>query len=95
LGIENRPRGWYNGIMMDKEKDLAYRVLRLEQQLESYQKLHTEELDEIRKALAEIKTEILAIATSADRAMVPGASSAELSAAGVLGSGDALTASNH
>jgi len=63
--------------MMEKEKDLAYRVLRLEQQLESYQKLHAEELDEIRKALAEIKAEILAIARSADRAMVPGAGSAE------------------
>jgi len=80
---------------MEREQDLAYRVLRLEQQLESYQKLHAEELDEIRKALAEIKTEILAVATSADRATVPGASSAELSAAVVLGSGDAPTALNH
>ena len=33
--------------LIEKEKDLAYRVLRLEQQLESYQKLHTEKLKDI------------------------------------------------
>jgi len=39
--------------------DLAYRVLKLEQQLDSYQKLHTEELEEIRHALAELKELVL------------------------------------
>ena len=39
--------------------DIAYRMLRLEQQLESYQRLHAEELAEIRRALDELKTQIL------------------------------------
>jgi hypothetical protein len=41
--------------------DIAYRMLRLEQQLESYQRLHTEELEEIRRALAELKMQVLAL----------------------------------
>jgi hypothetical protein len=39
--------------------DLAYRVLRLEQQLDSYQRLHAEELEQIRQALAELKDLVL------------------------------------
>ena len=35
--------------------DVAYRVLKLEQQLDSYQHLHAEELKEIRQALEELK----------------------------------------
>ncbi|MFQ6057393.1 MAG: hypothetical protein ACE5MB_00740 [Anaerolineae bacterium] len=50
---------------MPRENDLAYRVLRLEQQLESYQKLHAEELDEIRRTLAELKRQILSDEASA------------------------------
>ncbi|HEX9115637.1 MAG TPA: hypothetical protein VGA61_06180 [Anaerolineae bacterium] len=42
--------------------DLAFRVLRLEQQLESYQRLHSEELEQIRAALAALKAEVLAAA---------------------------------
>ena len=42
--------------------DVYYRVLRLEQQLDSYQKLHTEELDQIRLALAELKELVLGLA---------------------------------
>jgi len=42
--------------------DVFYRVLRLEQQLDSYQKLHTEELDQIRLALAELKELVLGLA---------------------------------
>jgi hypothetical protein len=41
--------------------DIAYRMLRLEQQLESYQRLHAEELAEIRRALEELKTQVLAL----------------------------------
>ncbi|MBI4674186.1 MAG: hypothetical protein HY741_21290 [Chloroflexi bacterium] len=41
--------------------DLAYRVLKLEQQLESYQRLHAAELEEMRRTLAEIKTQVLAL----------------------------------
>ncbi len=48
-------------VRMAHESDLAIRVLRLEQQLESYRRLHAEELDQIRKALAELKDQILAI----------------------------------
>lgn len=42
--------------------DVAYRVLRLEQQLESYQRLHAQELEEFRRALAELKEQVLALA---------------------------------
>ncbi len=41
--------------------DIAYRMLRLEQQLESYQRLHAEELAEIRRALDELKTQVLSL----------------------------------
>jgi hypothetical protein len=49
--------------------DIAYRMLRLEQQLESYQRLHAEELAEIRRALEELKTQVLAL--DAQRRMPP------------------------
>lgn len=39
--------------------DVAYRILRLEQQLDSYQRLHAEELEQIRQALAELKDLVL------------------------------------
>jgi hypothetical protein len=42
--------------------DIAYRMLRLEQQLDSYQRLHEAELEQIRRALAELKEQILALA---------------------------------
>lgn len=42
--------------------DLAIRVLKLEQQLESYQRLHAAELEEMRRALADIKAQVLALA---------------------------------
>lgn len=42
--------------------DIAYRVLRLEQQLDSYQQLHAEELQQIRRALEELKALVLALA---------------------------------
>ena len=42
--------------------EIAYRVLRLEQQLESYQRLHAEELEQIRRALHELKAQVLALA---------------------------------
>ncbi len=41
---------------------MAFRVLRLEQQLESYQRLHAEELEQIRHALVELKEQVLALA---------------------------------
>ncbi len=41
--------------------DIAYRMLRLEQQLESYQRLHAEELAEIRRALEDLKSQVLAL----------------------------------
>ncbi len=42
--------------------EIAYRVLRLEQQLESYQRLHAEELEQMRRTLEEIKNQVLALA---------------------------------
>lgn len=41
--------------------DIAYRMLRLEQQLESYQRLHAEEIAEIRRALDALKAQVLAL----------------------------------
>lgn len=43
--------------------DIAYRMLRLEQQLDSYQRLHEAELEEIRRALSELKDQILTLAS--------------------------------
>ncbi len=43
--------------------DIAFRVLRLEQQLDSYQRLHEAELEQIRGALAELKEQILSLAS--------------------------------
>ncbi len=42
--------------------DVVYRVLRLEQQLDSYQRLHAAELEELRRAILELKAQILALA---------------------------------
>lgn len=42
--------------------DLALRVLRLERQLSSYQRLHAEELAELGRALAQVQDEMLALA---------------------------------
>ncbi len=44
--------------------DIAYRMLRLEQQLESYQRLHAEEIAEIRRALDALKSQVLALDAS-------------------------------
>jgi len=41
--------------------DIAYRVLRLEQQLDAYQRLHTEELEQFRQALNSLKDQVLAL----------------------------------
>lgn len=48
--------------------DIVYRVLRLEQQLDSYQRLHAEELEQIRRALAELKAQVLALAAQKENA---------------------------
>jgi len=48
---------------MIQENDLSIRILRLEQKLESYQRLHAEELNEIRLALVELKKQVLDMAT--------------------------------
>lgn len=49
--------------MAQNYKDLAYAVLLLERQLESYQKLHEEEIEALWKALRELKCRILAMAS--------------------------------
>lgn len=43
------------------EEDFIYRILKLECSFEAYQQLHHEELDELRRALAELKREMLAL----------------------------------
>ncbi|MGQ9841640.1 MAG: hypothetical protein ACUVR4_14250 [Anaerolineae bacterium] len=42
--------------------DFVLRLLRLEQQLESYQRLHNDELAALRQALAQVKDEVLTLA---------------------------------
>ena len=50
--------------------DIAYRMLRLEQQLESYQRLHAEELAEMRRVLQELKDQVLALAVEKENTSV-------------------------
>jgi hypothetical protein len=45
----------------DVQKELAYAVLLLERQLESYRRLHEEEIVALREALRELKDRILAL----------------------------------
>lgn len=40
-------------------RDAAYRVLELERRIAAYQKVHDEELDELRQLLSELKDEVL------------------------------------
>lgn len=42
--------------------ELALRVLRLEQQLDSYQRLHLQELEALRRDLADVKASVLSLA---------------------------------
>ncbi len=41
--------------------DIAFRLLRLEQQLDAYERLHAEELKEIRRTLAELKLQLVTL----------------------------------
>ncbi len=45
----------------ERQKELAYAALLLEKQLESYQRLHEEELQALWDALTELKARILAL----------------------------------
>ena len=42
--------------------DLAYQVLKLEKQLESYQLLHADELAQLRREVTDLKEQVLALA---------------------------------
>jgi uncharacterized protein YdcH (DUF465 family) len=46
---------------MKEPESLAQRILHLEQQLESYARLHAEELLEMRKVLQSLKDELLTL----------------------------------
>ncbi|MBK9942502.1 MAG: hypothetical protein IPP13_12895 [Kouleothrix sp.] len=46
---------------MKEPETLAQRILHLEQQLESYARLHAEELAEMRKILQSLKDELLSV----------------------------------
>ncbi|MBI4788357.1 MAG: hypothetical protein HY782_15095 [Chloroflexi bacterium] len=52
----------------DAPSDIAFRMLKLEQQLDSYQRLHAEELEQIRRALADLKDRVLALAAEKESA---------------------------
>lgn len=54
-------------MSFDPPSDIAYRMLRLEQQLDSYQRLHAEELEQIRRALSALKDQVLALAAAKEQ----------------------------
>ncbi len=56
-------------MLVDPRSDIAIRMLKLEQQLDSYQRLHAEELDQIRRALSELKDHVLALALERENAV--------------------------
>jgi phage shock protein A len=58
-------------MLPDPSSDLALQVLRLEQRLESYQRLHQQELEELRRALAEVKDHVLVLAATAPHRPIP------------------------
>ncbi len=51
-------------MQASQSSDLALRVLRIEQQLDSYQRLHLQELDALRRELSEVKEQVLSLAAS-------------------------------
>ena len=54
-------------MSFDPPSDIAYRMLRLEKKLDSYQRLHAEELEQIRRALSELKDQVLALAAAKEQ----------------------------
>lgn len=50
-------------MMSEMPRDAAYRVLELERKIAAYQKVHDEELDELRQLLLELKDEVLTSAS--------------------------------
>jgi diadenosine tetraphosphate (Ap4A) HIT family hydrolase len=68
---------------MAQPADLAYQVLKLEQQLEAYQKLHAEELGELWRVLNECKRALAYLADgrgdglTTGRAVIPERASEE------------------
>lgn len=42
------------------ERDLAYRLLMLERSLDAYWQLHAEEMEELKRRMAELKSQMLA-----------------------------------
>lgn len=41
--------------------DLAVRMLHLEQQIDSYQRLHSQEMEDLRRSVAQLREEVLAL----------------------------------
>ncbi len=68
---------------MPSPSDLALRVLRLEQQLESYQRLHSDELAEMRRVLDELSREVLALVASRSAAAPNGSETGPRTAPGL------------
>jgi hypothetical protein len=52
---------------MVENEDLSQRVLRLEKQIESYQELHADEIDEIRRLLERLRSQVFRLQTSSPR----------------------------
>ena len=57
---------WKDNVSTLPPTEIAYRVLRVEQQLESYERLHAQELEEIRQLLAELKIQVLGLQAGKD-----------------------------
>lgn len=63
-------------MVKNHKEGLAYAVLLLERQLESYQKLHAEEMEALWKTLAELKKRILGLEASGPDSEQPPAGTA-------------------
>lgn len=64
-------------MLPDLSSELALQVLRLEQRLDSYQRLHEQELDDLRRAVAQVKDQVLILAAAASRPTAAGPASQE------------------
>ncbi len=52
---------------MGKSEDIAHHLLWLDQKLESYSKLHAEEIEEVRRSLSELKRFVLSLPEAKER----------------------------
>ncbi len=64
-------------MLPDLSSELALQVLRLERRLDSYQRLHEQELDDLRRAVAQATDQVLILAAAVSRPAGAGFASRE------------------